>query len=176
MTATLFVAYSAASGYSMPPEPVEVDVLTDATATVNGTAELKRHLTFLPLGPGDVVEFDISGRIVGVVALEPQFIVEVELFMPSTPPPAGTLRDPDDPVYDVEKRLFSRWNQQAVVSSYTHFSCFVSAPSWDWIETNILGSPEVEHTTVLRSPDFTIDFKAAVDSPDLDGSGYHPPA
>lgn len=174
MSIEIYVAYPGLDGGPIA-ERVGAEVLTAATVTTPGTAELRRHLTFMPLGPGDIVEYDIAGRICGVVTLEPQFLVEVELPMPTTPLPAGqTFRSPDDPAYDLEKQLFTEWNRHAVVSSYTHFSCFVSSPSWDWLQANIVEHPAVEHVDVLRRPDFTLEFEVAIQNPDYSGDGTGP--
>lgn len=171
-TETLQLIYPNHDGGRARSDKLQALVLTPASVDAPGTAELRTHASYVPLGPGDVVSFDFAGRIIGLVQRDRSYIVEVEL-----PIPADALRDglsADASVLEPAEQLFAEWSRHASVTVQTSYSCFISSSSAEWLRDAVETNPSVMAVTVRRTPDTAINLDVALEHADFDGDGGGP--
>lgn len=113
--------------------------------------ELRRHVFLTPLGPGDVVAVTESMQMIGVVSLKPQWIYEVDLYLPADY--LTSTLPPEHPAVKTASRLVDQWSRHAPVTLLTTFSMVMGSPSPHWFHENVASSRYVLGSSVIRTPD-----------------------
>ena len=135
--------------------------------------ELREHTNFMPLAPGDIVVVDLENVVRGVAYLAPLYTYEVLLHLPADLKPFHTPTD-EHPAMQKIAALEEEWRNAAWVTRFSNFSFYVSSQTEEWLREHVFKHPFVKSETLVRTPDFRIDFNVARENPDLDGTGGGP--
>lgn len=151
----------------MPAETLE------ATEIRPGIAELRQHSGFIPLGPGDRVQVDQSGDVLGVEHLDPVFTYEVVLHLPADLVAGRPLPD-HHPSRAKIQALLDELSRDAVVTRTTNFSFLVSSQSRRWLDEKVVAHKYVDNYRLIRTPDLQVNLSVATAHPNLDGARTGP--